>query len=149
MTNINNRIEQEIYNKAIFFLHKRDYGEYELCLKLKKYFDVDDSIILKQLERLKDLDFLNENRYVESVINNKIDKYSLRYIKMYLKNKNINIESYNEIFDKYEYKELDTMRFLIDKKKQLGYSDKKIIKYLQNKGFLLNKINNLIENLHV
>ena len=142
------KIEKEksmkvILDKSIKFLSIRDYGEYELFLKLKKTYKNKEKLILEVIKKLKDLDLLNEKRYVESIVESKIEKYSLNYIKNYLRNKGVDTDLYEDIFDKYKNREIETIQKIIAKKKKFGR--KEIMTYLKNKGFTYNQISEVLK----
>ncbi len=130
------------YNYALYLLGKSNKTEQELILKLKSK-DTEEKIILDIIERLKELELINDIRYVENWISIKKDlpgfnkrtlfnKLLQKGIDKYLiqeKMEEVVIDEYKTAFDiakkKYdlikgdkEVKKTKTMNFLIRK----GYS---------------------------
>ena len=71
-----------IKSKAIYFLARREYAYKELFSKLKKYSE-DLGEIKLVLDDLKRKGFLSEERYIQSYINSKKNKYGLEIPKLF------------------------------------------------------------------
>lgn len=139
-----------IKSKAIYFLSRREYAYQELYTKLKKYSeDLDE--IKNVLDELKKKGFLSEERYIQSYINSKKDKYGLAKIKYTLKQKTDDVALINNIVKDSDIDELKIAKNLWEKKfcgvKPRDKNEQaKQIRFLQNKGFGFDVINKILKN---
>lgn len=138
-----------IKSKAIYFLSRREYAYQELFSKLKKYSE-DLGEIKLVLDELKRKGFLSEERYIQSYINSKKNKYGLAKIKYSLKQKTDDMDLINDVLkssaiDEYEIaKNLWEKKFLGIKARDKTELSRQI-RFLQNKGFGFEIINKILK----
>lgn len=139
-------MDEAVYNQALRFLGYRFLSRKELFTKLKaKGYEVEP--IEEVLERLTELDYLNDERLASQVA--KLYMREAKYGKSYIRQKMAQrglacdalLDSYNEevaasalVEKKHSYKELDKL---------------KIMRYLQNRGFSITTIHRIIANIEV
>ena len=71
---------RSLWERAVFLLSRREYSKAELAARLKRY-DLDtDEEIAAILQKLMDLDYLNEERYAKSRARLKAERYGNRRI---------------------------------------------------------------------
>lgn len=123
--------------KAIKYIGISKKTEWEVNKKLKS-LGVDSSIILRVITNLKELDYVNDEKYAKLYISQSVSmqKYSKYEIKQKLLQKGINIDiiekmMYGFVPDEYEGKVVQ--RLLNGKLK--NYEDIKKKEYLYRRGF--------------
>lgn len=152
-------LKLEEYNKAfnycIYMLSKKDKTKKEITTKLNKK-GYDEDIVIKTIEKLKDLKYINDEIYCKKFINDRI-KFSSKgknKIKMELYQKGVNkdtiSEKIKEIDDNSEYERA----LLVGEKKLKSLKEKdkyklkqKLFSHLVYKGFDFNIINKVIKKL--
>lgn len=128
---------EEAKFKAIKYLGISKKTEYEVVLKLRK-LDVDEDIILKVIDYLIELGYIDDNDYIESYIrqNVRMQKYSIYEIIEKLKIKGIKpekIESKIDTLMPSDYEEKIVEKIITIKSKNLD--EIKIKQYLYRRGF--------------
>ncbi|MDY6820045.1 MAG: regulatory protein RecX [Deferribacterota bacterium] len=143
-----------IYLRAKKYLYKilarRDYTKYELKLKLKNKFSLDEDSIDKIIKDLENNHLIDDKRYKNLFIENKIrNGYGLVYIKYTLYKKGIEAseeEIYN-IASKNGYNFKDIMNDLLEKK-NLKSVEKKY-NFLIRRGFTAQEVKDILkEEIH-
>jgi len=91
----------EIYNTALGFLSRREYGAVELQRKLqRKFSDTSVNVIAEILAQLTLQDYQNDLRYAEQIIRAKINAYyGWNYIKQYLRQQGIDADIVQQAHD--------------------------------------------------
>jgi regulatory protein len=138
-----------IKSKALAFLVKREYGYHELFTKLQKYTDNFDEIT-NVLNELKQRGWLSEERFVNSYIDSKKNKYGPLKIRYNLLQKQVDPDLIQEtlsekISDEYKIAhEIWQRKFGVVPKDQ---NEKlKQVRFLQNRGFSFDTIIKVINN---
>lgn len=145
--NINEYYNEIIYDaaveKGIFLLSLRDRTKKEIILKLKeKYKNI--QMIQKAVEKLEDLNYIDDFNYALTYIKNK--KYGKQRINFELYQKGINkeiIENAYNYLDEEENngeKSIEIKKLEIAIKKYTNKDEKKLIQYLLRQGFEFSKI---------
>lgn len=145
--NINEYYNEIIYDaaveKGIFLLSLRDRTKKEITLKLKeKYKNI--QMIQKAVEKLEDLNYIDDFNYALTYIKNK--KYGKQRINFELYQKGINkeiIENAYNYLDEEENngeKSIEIKKLEIAIKKITNKDEKKLIQYLLRQGFEFSKI---------
>jgi regulatory protein len=131
-------------SKALTYLARREYSQKEMVSKLELICD--DRLAIKLVvEQLIQQDYLSDKRYIESYIQSKINKYSLKKIRYHLMQKIDDVELINKLLDQAPSDEINLIRQLINKKfgdhSNLSLELKaKIYRYLSAKGFSYDNI---------
>jgi regulatory protein len=152
ITNNSLSLDNKIKTKALYFLSRRDYGYYELYLKLQKYSEDLEQIKLV-LDELKHKNYLSEERYINSYLRSKNTKYGLDKMRYDLLQKNVDSEILDDILTKYktdEYKVaydvwLRKFNGIIAKDNK---QRQRQIRFLQSRGFSFAIINKIINTVH-
>ncbi len=145
--NINEYYNEIIYDaaveKGIFLLYLRDRTKKEIILKLKeKYKNI--QMIQKAVEKLEDLNYIDDFNYALTYIKNK--KYGKQRINFELYQKGISkeiIENAYNYLDEEENdgeKSVEIKKLEIAIKKCINKDEKKLIQYLLRQGFEFSKI---------
>ena len=71
---------RSLWERAVFLLSRREYSKAELAARLKQYAMDTDEEIAAILQKLMDLDYLNESRYAKSRARLKSERYGNRRI---------------------------------------------------------------------
>jgi len=134
--NQNNEYKSAL-NSAYRYLARRDHSIYELKQKLqkKKY---DNGVIDSVIERLVELDYLNDLEFARSYIRHcqKIKHIGLFRISYELRKKGISRDLIDIAADEYSGDlEKDIIKKLIQSSLESGKSKEKVVRYLQRKGF--------------
>jgi regulatory protein len=134
-------------NKALDFLSRRDYGYYELYIKLQKYSeDLDE--IKRVLDELKQKNFLSEQRYINSYLRSKQAKYSIRKIRYDLLQKHVDPEILEEILTNNQTDEYTIAHNIWQRKFGITANDNKErqrqMRFLQSRGFSANVVAKII-----
>lgn len=132
-------LDKKIFNQALKYLSIREYSELELYKKLQKKFEVNNSQLIKEsLIKLKEYNYLSDERFTESKVKSLINKkYGPNYIKLNMVNFGIGShESQSEILKNISTIERN-LEYLIEKKfESLTYDGKnKLIRKLISKGY--------------
>ncbi len=140
---------KSIKSYALKFLSKRDYAYLELYNKLKKYSD-DEIVIKNVLDELSTKGWLSEERYINSYISFKSQKYSLSRIRNTLIGKTCNPKLVEQEISKHDLNEYDVAFKLWQRKFGVVSSDLKEksrqVRFLANKGFNFEVINKIVNN---
>lgn len=144
-----------VYNYGISVLSRRANSEYELRLKMQdKGFDsqlIDNAII-----KLKEQKYLDDERYCEMFINDKINisKYGTRKIKEALYYKGINKEIIEEKIKNISTEDEEERAFKLGEKKLISIKEedtlkkgRKLSNYLIGKGFEYETVKKAVRNL--
>lgn len=142
-------MKNNLKDKALYFLSRRDYGYIELFTKLKKY-SLDETQIEVVLKELVAKGWLSEERFIQNYLISKSNKYGLLKLKHDLKQKTSNPELVNQVLAKAAIDELSTAKQLLLKKfGMIASSDylvrAKQIRFLLNKGFSFGIISRVIK----
>jgi regulatory protein len=143
-----------IKNRAIYYVSKRDYGSKELFIKLEQKFpDADLEAIEKSINKMFELGFLSDERFVEVYIrqekrnNNGPLKIRMKLKQKYITDDLINIFLNEEDQDFYD----NCANALILKSKGVvnDYKEKqKYYRFLASRGYLSNHINYAFEKFN-
>jgi len=136
-------------NKALDFLSRRDYGYYELYVKLQKYTeDLDE--IKQVLDDLKNKNFLSEERYINSYLHSKQTKYSIKKIRYDLLQKNVDADVLEEVLANNQVNEYEAAHAIWQRKFGVIATDSKErlkqMRFLQSRGFSSSIIAKIIKN---
>jgi regulatory protein len=143
---LDNNIIQSAKDDAFYLLSFRERSQYELTMRLvKKGYSKD--IINFVIEHLKELDYLNDERFVEKWVKDRI-KFNPRgslLIKMELKEKGISDKVIERVLNRFvddkleqEMAEKLARKWLKGKK---DFSHYKLKRYLKSRGFSIDIIN--------
>ncbi len=134
--NINNK--HKFMNLALRYVSKRLKTEHETKNYLKKK-GADEVLINKIMNRLKELDLINDDHYVKSYIHDhtSLSLYSKRKIMYELKKKQIAMDIIEHSFNNDQISDLDNLKKIIKQKRQVSrYQDNlKLMQYLVRVGF--------------
>lgn len=140
---------QKARARAIKYIMYKMRTSYEVYNKLKE-LDVDERYIVKIIEDLTKLEYINDEEYVKKFIesNKKLKKLSKSMIKLKLKNKGIEEEIIEKYLCKLEISDIDAIIKLLNKKsfsKTMDFDEKNKIKlHCVRKGFSIVDINKAI-----
>ena len=150
----NNKEEQsEIRNKVIKYLARREHSRYELYKKLNRK-DYNRSNINQILDELEDKDYINDERFARSWIKSRLrlKPRGPRLIKKELAQKGVAKSLQDRLIFELvsEEKELEMAEKLsrkwLRKKRDKENLDKKLYRYLSNKGFSGNISMTILDN---
>lgn len=144
----------DIYNKTVKYILKRRRSENEINKYLNK-FDISDNDKNSIINKLKDINLINDKEYCKAYINDKLylSKDGIDKIKNNLLNenissdiideelKNIDKEIFNERLEKLIIKKINS-----NKKYSNNYLKQKILNEFINLGYKKENIINIIEN---
>lgn len=137
--------------KAMYFLARREYSYKELFIKLCKYTDNTDEVVIA-INQLKDMGYLSDERYIKSYLNSKSRKSGLTKIKYNLQLQVDNKDLIEKILQENPIDEYQVAKELWEKKfgstvaldkNQLA----KQIRFLQSRGFSFTTINKIIKTI--
>ena len=141
--------------RALKLITGRDITENDLRNKLKADM-YSDEVIDTVLDKLKDENLINDDRFVRGFIESKSSKKSKRDIIIALSSKGINSDFaesiYNELYESGELSdEKELIHKLLEKRhfdpENISYEDaQKEVKYLLNKGFSFDSIRSVMKN---
>ena len=117
-------LENKIFNWALKKLTIRDYSELELFDKIKKKFEIQDSMLIKEtLDKLKGYNYLSNERYAESRVKGLISKkYGPNMILLKLSEKGISRTLTNTEIEKHQTRiELNLEKLIESKLSNKGY----------------------------
>ena len=130
--------QKDLYNKALNYLARREYSRLELQRKLAPYSDNQDDITAV-LDRLSERNLQSDERFSESFIHSKQNKYGTQRMIETLKQKGVALSSVSEFLPHQEqqlataiailHKKLGTPRPLTANEQQKAY------RFLQYRGF--------------
>lgn len=127
------------YNKAIYLLGFRDYSCKELKDKLK--LEYPEESIEKTIEKLKRLNFLDDDRFAQKYVKALIFEkhFSKKRAEFELIKKGIDKELASNIVEDVDVDEREQIKFLISHKYKNAYKDEKIkrraMAFLQRYGY--------------
>jgi len=143
------------FNAAIFFLRTRERSKKEINDKLKTK-EYSSSIIEKVLEKLERLDLVNDKRFAEMFVRDrmKLKPKGKKILSLELKQKGVDNNIIEEVFqDLIGIDEEFKMAKKVLEKAENKYSgleekkkEDKIIKYLMSKGFSYSMVERLLGN---
>jgi len=135
---------QAAMDQAYRFLAQRFLSSYELTQKMRRK-QFEDPIIERVLERLKDYDYINDERLAKQVVSYLMreQKYGAYLIKQKMKQRGLDVPRDIENYD-----ELRAAFRIVDKKYGESISDIpriKIMNFLKNRGFSMSTITKVCE----
>ena len=135
--------------RALYILERSDKTESELRIKLRQN-DYKDEIIDEILRFLREYDYINDSRYAYKYTRYKSKSRSHKQIRLELLKKGVPSDIIKEIFDTDQRSEIETIKYLIKKRKTdcCNMEDKEryaLINYLMRKGFIYDQI---LESIH-
>ena len=147
---VNQSNDYRAYNKAIYLLGFRDYTCKELRNKLKLEFP--EECIEKAIEKLKNLNFLNDNRlaakYLKVLLFEK--HFSKKRAEIELIKKGIDIDVATQVTENVDVNEREQIEFLISRKYKNAYEDenekRRAIAFLQRRGYSFSDIASVLFN---
>jgi len=150
----NEEVFSKAMNSSFSFLKARVRSRKEIFDKLKTK-DYSDKIIDDVLNRLEELDFVNDEKFAQSFVSDrmKLKPKGKKILNFELKNKGISDLIIEKVLSENmtEEKEEILISGLLEKleRKYFGYSEaekkEKTIKYLLNKGFLWDNIKKVVD----
>ncbi|MDY3006208.1 regulatory protein RecX [Anaerococcus sp. AGMB00486] len=161
--NIGDEVDFNLYKKI---LNENDYNRCKsYALKQISYsnntsFDLrnkmyrkgfSDDNISKVIKFLKSFNFIDDDYYVRSFVNDKskISSWSKAKIRFRLKAKHIDDKLIDKYLDKITYKdEYEKANFLAQKRFDLGHDKDKVFRFLANRAFSYDIIKNVLEDLY-
>ena len=156
MKKMKNKKEElsEIRNKVFKYLARREHSRYELYKKLNRK-DYDRSNINKILDELEDKDYINDERFATSWIKNRLrlKPRGPRLIKKEMAQKGVSKSLQDRLIFELvtEEKKLEMAEYLskkwLRKKRNKENLDRKLYRYLSNKGFGSNISITILDNL--
>ena len=142
----------EIYNSAIQYLSRREYGYQELLVKLqKKYPDHAAEQFILILDQLKEAGYQNDSRYAEQIIRAKINgHYGWGYIKQYLKQRGVSSDDVESGLDELSPDWFELAQIAYQKKYRdiplIDFKDlQKRKAFMLRKGFSFDEVGGLFE----
>ena len=138
------------YNRALYYLKFRDYTCKELSKKLQATFP--ERCVEKTIEKLKDLNFLDDERLAEKYLKVFLFEkhFSKKRAEIQLIKKGIDMEIASRIVENIDVDEKEQIKFLIDHKYKNIYKDEKeknrAILFLHRHGYSFSDINSVLLN---
>tara|TARA_A100001037_G_scaffold134679_1_gene122057 strand:- start:330 stop:764 length:435 start_codon:yes stop_codon:yes gene_type:complete len=128
---------ENLWNKALDILSRREHSSYELKTKLKK-FEPDEKDLNELIEKLKASNFIDDERFAALFIKSKAQSgYGPSYIAQYLAKKGISPDLYDINSLDIDWQSICKDQF--DKKRQdkeINFKEKeKILRFLAYRGF--------------
>lgn len=145
--------EQEILNKLTSLCAKSELCPFDLQKKMRRW-EVDDETQTKIIDYLKKENYINENRYTESFIRNKVEynKWGRYKIEQALRLKHIPKEVYAPLLDEVKENKYDDILtpLLKQKLKFIKYNSAyeaktKLMRFALQRGFTMQQILKQIE----
>ncbi len=126
-------------DKSLYLLSFRDYSKKELVDKLKK--DFSNEAVDNAVQRIFELGLVNDEsfakKYAKELLFNK--HFSKRKTEFELIQKGIDKDLICSILDEIDFDPIEQIKFLVDKKYKLAYTDEKVKKrafaFLQRYGY--------------
>lgn len=146
----------EVFSYAMERILTRPYSVKELTEKLQKKFQDASILITETIERLKELGYLNDTKYAELLVKNRlhIKRKGFYVITQELKNVQIPLETIYDLQTRYEEEEELSLQCAFEKKNAqisptlpLQKRKEKLLGHLQRRGFSIQKIVELIKTL--
>ncbi len=108
----------------------------DLKIRTKTLPEISDENIKKVIERLKERDYVDDQKFAEYYLENRFVKkgISARRLKLELENKGISSEIIEAVFENNPRDEAEEIKKIIAKKRG-KYTDEKLISYLVRQGF--------------
>jgi regulatory protein len=133
------------YGNALRYVAMRPRSEWEL----REYFrrkQIDSDAATPIIERLKDLDLLNDANFARSWVANRrlLKSTSKRRLILELKQKHISEDIVREVLDEDQTDERDQLRALVAKKRARYPDDQKLMQYLARQGFGFDDIKSVL-----
>ena len=143
----NNSKDDRAFNAALRLITGRRKTEFEIRAYLKKK-ELNQERIEEIVNRLLDLNLLDDSKYIESFIHDQNLKSPISRTKLIykLKAKGISANLIDEYFSSHEDNQLDNLKKLIEiKRRQTKYKDnQKLMAYLVRNGFNYSDIKSII-----
>lgn len=145
----------EVFEKAMQIILVRQHSKKELREKLLKKYPEQEELIQNTIERLLELNYLNDDTYAEALTKNRlrIKRKGLFWIRNELKQQGIKAEKIQHIVETYQDAETLSLEEAAQKKyatlkKDLTTHEKKqkLAAYLQRRGYPLEKILHVLNN---
>ena len=146
----------EVFDKLLRFCAYQERCEWDVHRKLKKLAFEDKNGIKKLLQELKDLDVLNEKRFVETFVRGKfrLKKWGPQRIKYELRSRKVNDELIQFGLSLIESEEFhEQFRSIAEKKwnsikaKSTFEKKSKFLRYFYNKGYDTDTINSYLREI--
>ncbi|NNM83401.1 MAG: regulatory protein RecX [Burkholderiales bacterium] len=140
----------EIRDRALRFLARREYSKTELFERLTREGCEPDAVreVLAELEKEG---LLSDERYVEQILNARIGRYGRQHILKELSEKGISHELAGRAREKIDEAEQDALKSVWERKFGKKPQDRKElakqVRFLQGRGFSLDEIFRVIENI--
>lgn|SRR5690554_405424 len=149
--------EDLAYLKMARVCAKKEYSPFDISRKLSRMgFDYDTAE--RVIVRLKNENFLNEERYTRSYVNDKLrfNGWGVKKIEMSLRQKQLPQEVIDKILDHYSGSELNqSLKPLLEKKWKRIKGDSeyekkgKLIRYAVGRGFKMSDILECMKNMNL
>ena len=138
---------KSIKHKALYFLSRREHSYSELLNKLRRYSD-DIDLIQQVLDQLKEQKLLSEERYIQSYLSSKANKYGITKLKYELSSKIDDSELINHIItesqiDQYEVA-FNIWKKKFNEKPKTPKEQQQQMRFLLNRGFSFEIIQKVI-----
>lgn len=149
------KVLPHLYKRAVarllYILKDRDKTEYELRQKLKEGY-YPKEVIDKAIAYIKKHSYIDDKRYARNFIEIKKDRYSIRELRMKLRQKGISLEVLDDILEEYDFDEVSQIVKLLERKgflkKQSDIREKnKVIQSILRKGYAYSAIKEAMAEL--
>lgn len=139
--------EKRLLGYAVWLLSRSDYTAFEITNKMKKH-QPDLEIVQKVVDKLTDLNYINDERRATSIANSYLTKEAPAKLKQRLTMKGVDKEIIQSVIDENSTpeKELITAIKLLNRKYKIYDKDmyQKYTSHLSSRGFSWNIISNAI-----
>jgi regulatory protein len=141
--------EDKVSNRALRYAALRPHSRWEMETYLKRK-TTSPALIQKILNKLTAISFLNDLEFARSWVANRrlLRPTSKRKLQQELRAKRVDDEVIDQVLTEDETTELDVLRQLVAKKRQLTkyrVDNLKLMQYLANQGFNYGDIKNVLE----
>ena len=129
-----------LFQYAVGLLTRREHSRHELLLKIRqKFSSVDAPAETKVLERLEDLGYQSDERYVEMVVKARTNRgYGPRYIRQYIETRGVSRDLIAAALEPYAYEWLELANQTLTKRynsAQVHENRAKCIRFLLGRGY--------------
>ncbi len=140
---------RSLREKALFLLSRREYAPKELFARLMRYEEAEESSVLKLIEELVQLNYLNELRYAQSRVREQQARFGNRKIVAMLKEKGVKDSIIEQAF--LEIEEESKRCFAVWQKKFTAPNNAQEFakqgRFLCSRGFAPNMVTKLLKTL--
>lgn len=136
---------------------RKEYSPFDISQRLHR-LGFADEVIEQIIIKLKNENYINEERFVRSFVNDKLrfNGWGVKKIEMHLRYKQLSQSVIDEVFSEYSHEELNSaLQSILERKwKQVKGESKyekkgKLIKYALGKGFKMDDIISCVNRLNL